>query len=719
MEQANYLSSKLCKKYGQPIHPSIQNSSLIKPFNFSTSSANNSISTNSDICELTPSTTSNNSVRVSEDNSSSSFSSTSNIKQEENIPKGIRSKISLNDFDILALIGKGAFGEVRLVRKLVDPSYREPGAPPLYDILALKSMKKRVMIKKNYVRHIKEESNVLRMSMTQSGKDSTWVITLHYTFQDEYFLHMAMEFVPGGDFMTLLMNKDTLSEEVTKFYVAEIALGIHAIHSLGYIHRDLKPDNIVLDRHGHIKLIDLGLCKKMEYDSDDDLLLPQTEFIKNSTGVTNNGSRMSSTDEFYQTLRIAGKKSSHKDPKKVYSQVGTIDYIAPEVLMKKGYGKECDWWSLGVIMYESLVGFTPFISDTPEEVYNKILNFKYSFDIPNKVIETLSENCINVLLDFMESADRRLGKGGIEEIKAADWFSNIDWETLPFMRPPICPVDVKCNEAYESLRRGQLSKELIETVTKNFKATIQNFNHLKITPSELDKIFTTASSNSSSSSLFLSPPPAIGGLSIQHANPKDYPYPPPHSPHSKILDSYDVNNTQVFKDFTFVLSESKPNNQLDLRMFDKPMNKDYPTSTPSSSNTYISLEKEDTTVSTPSSNISGHGHRRSLSNHIPGLLPPRPSPLTSHSLDQNTSQSSSHASSSSSSLPSTPQTHTHSTISKQNNPSNGIAARDSPRSTSQSSSSAPQGFFSICVGDNSCIPSPPSPSSFKKMKGFQ
>lgn len=701
MEHANFLSYKLCTKYGLPVHPSIQMPSNQASFHISPISVNSSVAS-SDICDLTPSTTSISSIRT--EDSKDKTTPVDSLPTEEKVPKVTRSKISLNDFDILALIGKGAFGEVRLVRKLVDSNFREPGAPPLYDILALKSMKKRVMIKKNYVRHIKEESNVLRMSMTQSGKDSTWVITLHYTFQDEYFLHMAMEFVPGGDFMTLLMNKDTLSEEVTKFYVAEISLGIHAIHSLGYIHRDLKPDNIVLDRHGHIKLIDLGLCKKMEYDEEDEeLLLPQTQFIpKNTASMQNSNSKMSYTDEFYQTLRIAGKKSSHKDPKKVYSQVGTIDYIAPEVLLKKGYGKECDWWSLGVIMYESLVGFTPFISDTPEEVYNKILNYKYSFDIPNKIIETLSEDCINVLLDFMESADRRLGKGGIEEIKASQWFNTIDWETLPFIRPPICPVDVKCNEAYEALRRGQLTKELIEGVTKNFKATIQNFNHLKITPHELDKIFTTASTNSSS--MFSGSSPALGPAPT--ANNKNQPYhqhqAPLNSGSASSQDPYD--NTQVFKDFTFVLSESKPSNHLDLKMFEKPMNKDYPST---NNNTYISLEKEDSSSnSNPNTpTISGHSHRRSLSSQG-GLLPPRPS----YSHEQNT-QTPPHPSS----VP-TPSSQTQNN--NNNKPISGIAARTSQRSTPPPSpTSSNQGFFSLCVSDNSCISSPPS-SSLKKINKF-
>jgi serine/threonine protein kinase len=160
-------------------------------------------------------------------------------------------RLSINDFESLAIIGRGAFGEVRLVRRKDNIRTRE--------VYALKSMKKDNMISKNQVHHIRAERDILTES------ENPWIVTLYYSFQDATHLYMVMEYLPGGDLMGLLMKKDTFSETETIFYVAEIAKAVASVHALGYIHRDLKPDNILLDWNGHIKLIDLGLCKKVEF----------------------------------------------------------------------------------------------------------------------------------------------------------------------------------------------------------------------------------------------------------------------------------------------------------------------------------------------------------------------------------------------------------------------------------------------------------------------
>lgn len=154
-----------------------------------------------------------------------------------------RSRLGVNDFEPLKVIGRGAFGEVRLVQK------KDTG-----HIYAMKILRKADMLEKEQVAHVRAERDVLVEA------DHQWVVKMYYSFQDPVNLYLIMEYLPGGDMMTLLMKKDTLSEESTQFYLAEAALAIESIHRLGFIHRDIKPDNLLLDARGHLKLSDFGLC---------------------------------------------------------------------------------------------------------------------------------------------------------------------------------------------------------------------------------------------------------------------------------------------------------------------------------------------------------------------------------------------------------------------------------------------------------------------------
>jgi serine/threonine kinase 38 len=154
-----------------------------------------------------------------------------------------RKKMTIREFEPLTIIGRGAFGEVRVCRQISTG-----------DIVAIKKMRKEDMLNKNQLMHVRTEREI----MTSSNE---WIVNLKYSFQDEYYLYLVMDFLPGGDLMNLLMKKEILSEEEARFYTAEMILAVDSVHKLNCIHRDLKPDNILIDKKGHIQLSDFGLSK--------------------------------------------------------------------------------------------------------------------------------------------------------------------------------------------------------------------------------------------------------------------------------------------------------------------------------------------------------------------------------------------------------------------------------------------------------------------------
>ena len=311
------------------------------------------------------------------------------LAQEAAKHRKLREKQSIRDYISLAIIGRGAFGEVHVCRE------KKTG-----QIVAVKKIKKEVLMIKNQVIHVRNEQ------LFMSRVKSPWIVELKASFQEGDFLYLVMEYLPGGDFMNLLIKKDILTEDEARFYTAELILAIESMHKLDCIHRDIKPDNILIDKSGHIKLSDFGLAKVSEKIFE----------------INNND-----TDEEY-------KPNTHQ---KNYSCVGTAYYVAPEVLNKKGYGPEIDWWSVGVIFFEMLIGYAPFCSKHTHEVCQKVLNWKQFLKIPSK--KKVSKEAEDLIFKLINNANVRLGIGGAEEIKSHPFFKGVDWDNIRNTKAPFIP----------------------------------------------------------------------------------------------------------------------------------------------------------------------------------------------------------------------------------------------------------------------------------------
>ncbi|GAQ90246.1 hypothetical protein KFL_006180030 [Klebsormidium nitens] len=329
-----------------------------------------------------------------------------------------RHKFSIDDFELLTIIGRGAFGEVRLCRE------KNTG-----NIYAMKKLKKSEMLRRGQVEHVRAERNLL------AEVDSHCIVKLYCSFQDEEYLYLIMEYLPGGDMMTLLMRKDTLSEDEARFYVAQTVLAIESIHKANYIHRDIKPDNLLLDRDGHMKLSDFGLCKPidtsklptlLENDQDEEMADASTSGHPAAPGYAPNFPTVRGP-----SMRSQQEQLSHWQQNRramAFSTVGTPDYIAPEVLLKKGYGMECDWWSLGAIMYEMLVGYPPFYSDDPMSTCRKIVNWRTHLKFPDEA--KLTPEARDMIERLLCDVEHRLGTRSVQEMKSHPFFYGIDWDNL-------------------------------------------------------------------------------------------------------------------------------------------------------------------------------------------------------------------------------------------------------------------------------------------------
>ncbi|XP_007240235.2 microtubule-associated serine/threonine-protein kinase 3 isoform X5 [Astyanax mexicanus] len=284
-----------------------------------------------------------------------------------------------SDFETIKLISNGAYGAVYLVRHK-DTRQR----------FAMKKINRQNLILRNQIQQVFVERDILTFA------ENPFVVSMFCSFETRRHLCMVMEYVEGGDCANLLKNMGPLPVDMARLYFAETVLALEYLHSYGIVHRDLKPDNLLITSMGHIKLTDFGLSKIG---------------LMNMTTNLYEGHIEKDTREF------------------IDKQVcGTPEYIAPEVILRQGYGKPVDWWAMGIILYEFLVGCVPFFGDTPEELFGQVVSDDIIWPDGDDALPVDAQDMITRLL--WQSPLERLGTGGATEVKQHTFFTRLDWNSL-------------------------------------------------------------------------------------------------------------------------------------------------------------------------------------------------------------------------------------------------------------------------------------------------
>ncbi|KAF9962733.1 hypothetical protein BGZ70_007941 [Mortierella alpina] len=306
-----------------------------------------------------------------------------------------RPQYGLSDFELLETLGTGTFGRVYLTKFRHDHSF-----------YAMKVLKKTEVVRLKQVEHINSEKQIL------SQVHFPFIVNLFTTFQDDRNLYMLLEYVIGGELFSHLRKAGRFTNDMTRFYAAEIVLAIEYLHSRDIIYRDLKPENLLLDSSGHVKITDFGFAKRVE--------------------------------------------------DRTWTLCGTPEYLAPEIIQSKGHGKAVDWWALGILIFEMLAGYPPFFDDNPFGIYEKILAGRIYFPAH---IDPVAKDLVKKLL----TADRtkRLGnlKDGSDDIKNHKWFRGVDWQGLldrtvvaPIVPPYVHPGDTGNFEKYPEVQDDESSQ---------------------------------------------------------------------------------------------------------------------------------------------------------------------------------------------------------------------------------------------------------------------
>merc|ERR1712086_1057652 len=269
-------------------------------------------------------------------------------------------------------LGVGAFGRVKLVKmKKISSNF------------ALKCLSKEALVKNQFEENIANERNIL------AELDHPFISKFYGAFQDQKKIYFLLEVLMGGELFTHMNENNLFPESWSRFYAASVVTVFADIHPKKIAYRDLKPENMVLDSSGHLKIVDFGLAKKVNAD-------------------------------------------------KTFTFCGTQEYMAPEIILDQGHGIGVDYWALGIFIFEMSAGFTPFESKSPDDVDTKIIAGTYQ--VPDHFSKSLT-NLLDNLLRFSDTDRIGMGDEGLQKLRSHEWFNGFDWEALLHkkLKPPIKP----------------------------------------------------------------------------------------------------------------------------------------------------------------------------------------------------------------------------------------------------------------------------------------
>ncbi|XP_069736805.1 microtubule-associated serine/threonine-protein kinase 4 isoform X2 [Phaenicophaeus curvirostris] len=347
-----------------------------------------------------------------------------------------------SDFETIKLISNGAYGAVYLVR------HKETRQR-----FAMKKINKQNLILRNQIQQAFVERDILTFA------ENPFVVSMYCSFETRRHLCMVMEYVEGGDCATLLKNMGPLPVDMARMYFAETVLALEYLHNYGIVHRDLKPDNLLVTSMGHIKLTDFGLSK---------------------VGL------MSLTTNLYEG-------HIEKDAREFLDKqvCGTPEYIAPEVILRQGYGKPVDWWAMGIILYEFLVGCVPFFGDTPEELFGQVISDEINWPEKDEAPPPDAQDLITLLL--RQNPLERLGTGGAFEVKQHQFFRGLDWNSLLRQKAEFIPqLESEDDTSYFDTRSEKYhhmeTEEEDDTNDEDFNLEIRQFSSCS---HRFSKVFTS------------------------------------------------------------------------------------------------------------------------------------------------------------------------------------------------------------------------------------
>ncbi|NWU65823.1 MAST4 kinase, partial [Pterocles burchelli] len=342
----------------------------------------------------------------------------------------LRRKPQESDFERIKLISNGAYGAVYFVR------HKETRQR-----FAMKKINKQNLILRNQIQQAFVERDILTFA------ENPFVVSMYCSFETRRHLCMVMEYVEGGDCATLMKNMGPLPVDMARMYFAETVLALEYLHNYGIVHRDLKPDNLLVTSMGHIKLTDFGLSK---------------------VGL------MSLTTNLYEG-------HIEKDAREFLDKqvCGTPEYIAPEVILRQGYGKPVDWWAMGIILYEFLVGCVPFFGDTPEELFGQVISDEINWPEKDEAPPPDAQDLITLLL--RQNPLERLGTGGAYEVKQHQFFRSLDWNGLLRQKAEFIPqLESEDDTSYFDTRSEKYhhmeTEEEDDTNDEDFNLEIRQFS---------------------------------------------------------------------------------------------------------------------------------------------------------------------------------------------------------------------------------------------------